>query len=151
MRAGAAQRAEKRLFEDRQAKEKVRRRGTSLHAAQIRRAAKISEKTKILLPPPNYNREQLILFIEQAMDQPCPYSGVILDAKNFEVDHKIPLDRGGQFTLENSEVITGSSNSQKGSLTDIEFHMLMDLLAGFPKEAKRDVLKRLGTGGRMFR
>lgn len=151
MRAGAAFRAEARIHEEHRIKVQLSRRSSAIHAAQIRRAANMAEKLKRPIAPPNYTVEQLHAFIQQAMGTPCPYSGVMLNSKNFNVDHRIPLDRGGEFTLENSEIISESSNKQKGSLTNVEFEMLVGLLKSFPVEAKRDVLKRLGTGGRMFR
>lgn len=151
MRAGEAFRAEARMHEEHRVREQLNRRSSSIVSGHKKRAENLSKKLGREVSPPNYTPSQVLTFILQGLGSPCPYSGIKLTSKNFDIDHKIPIDRGGEFTLENSEVINSSANKQKGNLTDVEFAMLMAMLRGFPTEAKLDVLRRLGAGGRMFR
>jgi 5-methylcytosine-specific restriction endonuclease McrA len=46
-----------------------------------------------------------------------------------EIDHKIPLSRGGADTFENKQVLCAPHNAQKGTMTDTEYrlHLLLGL------------------------
>jgi 5-methylcytosine-specific restriction endonuclease McrA len=151
MRAGEALRADRRAAEEHRLQVKLVRRCSAIVSGHFKRVANLKQKKNIIVDPPNYTPEQLYAIISQRIGTPCQYCGKILTVDNFEIDHSIPIDRGGRFVLENSDVITDSCNKQKNNLTGVEFQMLMDLLNTFPKEAKADALRRLAAGGRMFR
>jgi 5-methylcytosine-specific restriction endonuclease McrA len=105
MRAGQALKAEMRLHEERRDQVKLGRRLSSLFPAHVRRAAFLTEKLRakkiltVIIAPPDYTQEQLGFFIREALGRPCRYCGKILTVDNFEIDHKIPLDRGGTFQV----------------------------------------------------
>jgi len=64
-------------------------------------------------------KEQLKDFVSKS--RYCPYCKCILNKKYIEIDHKIPLSRGGQNKLENLVVCCRSCNRRKGAMTDKEF------------------------------
>ena len=105
---------------------------------------------KLAIPAPLYTVEDLREFVRTKLtDNPrCHYCGRKLTPQNFELDHRLPLARGGHYTLENTDLICGSSNAQKGKLTEFEFGALLEFIASWPEEAKADVMQRLGVGGR---
>jgi 5-methylcytosine-specific restriction endonuclease McrA len=151
MRAGEALRAERRAAEEHRLRVKLTRRCSAIVSGHAKRAANYTEKKKIYVAPPDYTPNQVFAVISQRIGTPCQYCGKILTVDNFDIDHPIPIDRGGQFVLGNFDVISDSCNKQKGSMTNVEFQLLMDLLNTFPIEGKSDVLRRLAAGGRMFR
>ena len=63
--------------------------------------------------------------------------------KNFSVDHKQPVSRGGSCDLGNLEIVSARANSIKGNLARDEFCELLDLTRKWPKEAHSDIMGRL--------
>lgn len=51
----------------------------------------------------------------------CHYCGEPLNRYNFQVDHRIPKDRGGTDELENLVASCQPCNSSKGARNDAEF------------------------------
>lgn len=51
----------------------------------------------------------------------CKYCGVRLQSAYMEVDHKVPLSRGGSNERRNLQLLCGPCNRRKGSATDSEF------------------------------
>lgn len=51
----------------------------------------------------------------------CALTGVRLQPQDAELDHKIPLSRGGTNNLSNLQWITKAANRAKGTMTDGEF------------------------------
>lgn len=51
----------------------------------------------------------------------CHYCGERLDRHTFQVDHRIPKDRGGTDELENLVASCQSCNASKGNRNDAEF------------------------------
>jgi len=60
----------------------------------------------------------------------CPYCGAPIDILNMELDHKIPIRRGGTMAFDNRECICGRCNKVKGELTTDEFRLLVDFMSG---------------------
>ena len=118
-------------------------------AAIYRHQTEKAEKLKIA--PPNYTLEDLRAFVAGALASACPYCSRKVTPKNFELDHATPLNRGGQFSLDNTDVIDSACNKKKGALTRQEFSSLLEFLSTFTPEARADVLQRLGIGGRWKR
>jgi 5-methylcytosine-specific restriction endonuclease McrA len=106
---------------------------------------------KLKIARPNYSADALRAFVSPVIGTACKYCGKKITPKNFELDHETPLNRGGQFTLDNTAVIDNSCNKKKGALTAIEFRALLDFLKGFVDQARADVLTRLGIGGQWKR
>ena len=53
----------------------------------------------------------------------CRYCGVRLDSAYMEVDHKVPLSRGGSNDRRNLQLLCGPCNRRKGRATDAEFRL----------------------------
>ena len=92
--------------------------------------------------------------VSNALSVPCLYCREPITVRNFSLDHKIPVSRGGTLEAYNAEIICLPCNQRKGALTDCEFYALISLLHDLNSEASQDVLRRLRAGskalGRMF-
>lgn len=62
--------------------------------------------------------------------QICPYSGVFLElGKNVDLDHKIPISKGGSNELSNLQWVYSPINTMKWDLDEIEFLQLVKRVA----------------------
>ena len=77
----------------------------------------------------------------------CPLCNDKLTARNFSLDHRIPVSRGGDLTLLNLETVCMSCNRAKGDLTREEFLALVEVLRKMDERVMRSVLGRLKAGG----
>ena len=70
----------------------------------------------------NYTLSELKL-IEKVKEEntTCYYCGDSLKSKNRTIDHKIPISRGGQTTLDNLVVSCKRCNEEKGMMNDEEY------------------------------
>ncbi len=51
----------------------------------------------------------------------CAFTNVQLTPDNAELDHKVPICRGGDHGIENVQWVVESANKAKGTMTDDEF------------------------------
>jgi 5-methylcytosine-specific restriction endonuclease McrA len=58
----------------------------------------------------------------------CPYCHAPIDILSMELDHKVPLRRGGDMSFENRECICRRCNQCKGELTADEFRLLVTFM-----------------------
>lgn len=75
----------------------------------------------------------------------CYYSLEPLDFSNITVDHKIPLNRNGDNTLDNLCICSATMNTAKGSLTEKEFRELLELIKNWEDGGER-LIRRLKQG-----
>ena len=59
----------------------------------------------------------------------CALSGVRLEPKNAELDHKVPLSRGGTNDLGNLQWLTREVNRAKGAMDNDEFIAMCNQVA----------------------
>jgi hypothetical protein len=83
-----------------------------------------------------------------AVNSKCIYCSAILNIKILSIDHKLPLERGGNSNIENLQAICRFCNERKGALTHEEYNSLCECLAVLDPYAKRNVLSRLRAGAR---
>jgi 5-methylcytosine-specific restriction endonuclease McrA len=144
----AERRAMKRELVAEISQQLVNRRSASIFKHQCEKAEKLQ------IARPDYTLDQLRAFVTDALASEratCPYCTRKLTPKNFELDHATPLNRGGQFTVPNTDVICGPCNKKKGGLTRQEFSSLLEFVSTLASEARADILQRLGIGGRWKR
>ena len=93
--------------------------------------------------------------VQAKLGTPCPYlPEVILTAKNFSLDHAMPVSRGGDVAAWSNLVICSSTaNLAKGELTRDEFtDLVLTMEDGhWPRVAVQNVLGRLKAGGSITR
>lgn len=73
----------------------------------------------------------------------CPYDNRIITPRTMELEHIVPLNRGGDLNLSNLCLSDDDCNRVKGSLLPNELKALLDGLQTFPEPARRDILGRL--------
>lgn len=85
----------------------------------------------------NYTLSELKL-IERVKEEntTCYYCGDPLKSKNRTIDHKVPISRGGQTTLDNLVVSCKRCNEEKGMMNDEEY---LSFLEKFRKYIDEDI------------
>jgi len=73
----------------------------------------------------------------------CYYTSEKLDVRNFSVDHKIPLYRGGTNEITNLCICSKEVNSLKGIFTDTEFFEFLALIENCSSDLREILIKRL--------
>jgi 5-methylcytosine-specific restriction endonuclease McrA len=75
----------------------------------------------------------------------CAYSGTKLTPLTLQVDHKIPLVRGGDNSFDNLCLSSQHMNLAKGQMTFEEFTSLLALIKDWEDQGK-SLLSRLKQG-----
>ena len=96
----------------------------------------------------DFTVEELRAWSQRLRGMECSWCSRVLKSKDISWDHKIPVSRGGSYGKDNLAGICKVCNGQKGSLTLDEFARLRECLRTLAKEAKTDILRRLGLGAR---
>lgn len=73
----------------------------------------------------------------------CRYCRYFFGLADMNIDHAIPLSRGGSAGLDNLEYPCRPCNNRKGSLTPTEYLALLGFLETTIPLGRQDVLKRL--------
>ncbi len=76
----------------------------------------------------------------------CEYCSQEIAPKDYSLDHRLPLARGGKNDYSNLHLVCKSCNSMKGQLTEEEFVLLRTFLKDKP-EMEADITRRLKAGG----
>lgn len=77
----------------------------------------------------------------------CPYCKISLTPKGFQIDHIVPLARGGDWSLLNVQPVCTPCNRRKHALLDGEYRQLLAFLAGCSALMRSNILARLSAGG----
>lgn len=80
--------------------------------------------------------------------QKCEYCSMTLSAWECELDHKLPISRGGGSAISNIAISCSPCNSAKGSMTDTEYREWLEALrVRLNQVARSDAIirKRIGT------
>lgn len=86
----------------------------------------------------------------------CPYCNAPIDILSLTLDHVIPRAAGGEFALDNMQVICKDCNAMKGDLSDAAFRQLLALARTLSPYDQAKLLGRLkaahhGSPARFFR
>jgi 5-methylcytosine-specific restriction endonuclease McrA len=76
----------------------------------------------------------------------CPWCGTPIDVFSMEIDHKTPLNLGGELGFENLQCICGDCNRLKGELMPSEYRELRNWLfygTTVSEHLRADILSRL--------
>ncbi len=112
----------------------------SIYSSQKSRAKKFGD----VVP---YTADELVSYLLARWADGCPYCGCRLTPKGFQVDHILPLARGGSWDITNTQVICTRCNRRKGSLTHMEFIALLSFVRTLDEQAATNILARLSAGG----
>jgi 5-methylcytosine-specific restriction endonuclease McrA len=80
----------------------------------------------------------------------CEYCGCKLNKSNLEVDHKIPLSRGGKNNETNLAYVCHNCNAAKGEMTDTEFIELLKVTVKWQDKGD-SLFKRLRAAALVFK
>jgi len=94
-------------------------------------------------------RAQIQEWLEAQQPIKCYIEGTFISAEVIEVDHKIPICRGGGFGLDNMGCTSRYYNNVKGSLTEEEFRNLLKLVKTW-EDKGASLFKRLMASNHIF-
>lgn len=75
----------------------------------------------------------------------CYYSLEVLTLEQLTIDHKLPLNRGGDNSIDNLCFCSSNMNNLKGNLNEIEFRSLLELCKTWEDGGKR-LFSRIKNG-----
>ena len=76
----------------------------------------------------------------------CPWCGAPIDFLSLQIDHKIPLERGGSLALDNLEGICKPCNELKGSQSPEEYAELLRFLGVLSTPHRAYLEQRIRAG-----
>jgi len=66
-------------------------------------------------------KEELLYELWLEQDRKCYYCGIKIQLKHCELDHKVPVSRGGSDTKKNMVAACHNCNKEKGNKTVAEY------------------------------
>lgn len=96
-------------------------------------------------------RERFAYKFDENWQAHCVYCERFITPASFQLEHPVPLVRGGSLGLDNLALSCDDCNRIKGQLLPLEFKALRDGLRTFPEAAQRDILGRLRGQMRFLR
>lgn len=75
----------------------------------------------------------------------CSYCETWLDIGTIVVDHRVPVNRGGDLGLDNLALCCKPCNDQKGQLLEASFRKLREFTATLPPECAQNIYQRLAS------
>ena len=95
-------------------------------------------------------RKEYAKIVEEKLKLPCEYCGCKLTRKNLNVDHKMPVSRGGSFDGDNLAYVCDKCNKAKAELSYDEFKALLTLIKTW-NDGGKYILKQLRAASLAFR
>lgn len=80
----------------------------------------------------------------------CYISGSFISNEVVELDHKIPLVRGGKFALDNVGITSRYYNNVKGQMTEKEFRQLLKTVSKWEDKGAA-LFKRLMSSNHIYK
>lgn len=105
----------------------------------IARSKKYKVEYKITL-------DELRSLINDNYNKECKYCKRILRVNNYQIDHLIPISKGGPSNLDNLQILCSSCNRIKGSFSEKNLLLLFEWLKEQDKDFARDLKIRLAGG-----
>lgn len=80
----------------------------------------------------------------------CYYTAENISEKDIGLDHKVPIARGGTYSLDNVVITSKAINGAKGQMTEEEFRQLLKLIS-YWEDGGKNLLMRLKASGHIFK
>lgn len=87
--------------------------------------------------------DELRKLVNNNYNKKCKYCKKLLRINNYQIDHLIPISKGGPSNIENLEIICATCNRIKGSLSYKHFMLLLTWLNTQDKELSENIRLRL--------
>jgi len=94
-------------------------------------------------------RAEIQVWLEAQMPIKCYIAGSFISTETVEIDHRIPLSRGGNLSLDNCAVTSRYYNNVKGALTEKEFRSLLKAVNKWEDKGSA-LFKRLMASNHVF-
>lgn len=119
----------------------IKRKSSSLRSSWLKRSP-----DKEAVPA----REDILTWLINKYPFSCHYAKSPISREVIEVDHLIPVSRGGTFNLSNAAITSRYYNNAKGDLTAKEFKDLLKLVSKWECKGER-LFKRLISSNHIFK
>jgi len=80
----------------------------------------------------------------------CYLTQELIPIAKIELDHRVPISRGGDYSADNLGITSKRMNAAKGNRTEQEFKSLLELIAGFDEVARKSIIADLYAGTNRF-
>lgn len=120
----------------------------SLRSSFLRRAKKAGF-TKEDVPTKSDIEEWLMYQFDIVGLTTCYITGNVLSYDSVEIDHRVPVSRGGTFGLDNLGITSKTFNGIKGAFTDKEITKLLEAI-GDDSEFHTEFMNRLSQSNRFY-
>lgn len=94
-------------------------------------------------------KQEILVWLIEGLPFKCYLSNSEISKNLIELDHKLPISRGGSFKLDNIGVTSKWYNKSKGDLNEKEFRSLLKLISDWDDKGK-SLLSRLVSSGRRY-
>jgi 5-methylcytosine-specific restriction endonuclease McrA len=116
------------------------RKSLSVYNGQKKRAADLNKT----IP---FDIDTFRSWLKPKVDTECT-CGTKMTLKRLAIDHKVPIARGGGWSLDNLACICQPCNFRKGQLLPDEFDRLREFAQTLTPESREDLWRRLTLGGK---
>jgi len=79
----------------------------------------------------------------------CYLTNDLIPIAKIEIDHRVPVSRGGSYSLDNLGITSKRINAAKGNRTEQEFKALLEVIAGF-HDGGKSIIADLYAGTTRF-
>ena len=95
-------------------------------------------------------RAEIQSWLESQEPIKCYITGSFISPEVVELDHKLPLIRGGKFALSNVGITSRWYNNIKGQMTEKEFRQLLKVVSKWEDNGQA-LFKRLSASNHIYR
>lgn len=103
----------------------------TMAAARYWKTGKRKGSVRVPAQEIHFNEQDLLRFLWQRVGVnaiQCPYCLTPIDILSLTLDHMTPRAMGGQFALDNMEIICRDCNERKGPMSHQAFRLLIDFI-----------------------
>ncbi len=127
---------------------KISVRAESLLKRTVSITGSIRQRSKKLGVAAPVTLEEIRQLIYENYGKKCKYLDRQMVDHNFQIDHIIPISKGGDSSIQNLQMISTTANKMKGSLQEEEFYLLINWLKTIPPHVADNIAIRLAGGKR---
>jgi len=131
----------------------IKKKSQAFRTNCLARAKKLNIPVSLVPMPAQFAEwltSQPITIKRKRMYLTCYLTGALVPLAKIELDHRLPISRGGSFQVYNLGITDGRMNQCKGNRSEQEFRQLLDVVADWEDEGK-SLLADLRAGSSRFR
>jgi len=132
--------------------ELIKKKSQNFRANSLSRAKKAGHSTASIPMPKavaEWINRQPMIEKRKRLYFSCYLTNDLIPIAKIEIDHRVPVSRGGNYSLNNLGITSKRINAAKGNRTEQEFKALLDVIAGF-QDGGKSIIADLYAGTTRF-